>query len=309
MLVDSVCAVQNIVHRSNSLALPVSLLTAASGLVVYRHVMDERPDFAFQMPDPLKTFLFLIMLQMVPLVFLEMKVMSCSDPIALLMRFGPKVMLMHISFLVIRISSAICASKADRKFENIPLSNAIGLVVACFVMWKGFRARLSLRFVLEHSDVFGLTLLACLAACFTSWLASTYDNFFRHHMTLWQGHSHNLNEVMVHAVSYTEVCAFVPAVVLLYQRDKYVTSVKVDATNPRKAAALFFGFLITFYLSEDVYGAYQIGRKIPLVAVGHLVHFFLLLDFAGFVLARIYSPEKLKGQLAACIPMVITHYV
>lgn len=309
MLVDTVCFVQNIVHRSNSLALPVALLTAASGLVVYRHAMDERMEYEYSMPDPLKTFLFLIMLQMLPLVFLEIKVMSCSDPIALLMRFGPKVMLMHVAFLFLRVVSALWTFKAARKYENFPLSNAVGLVAACFVMRKGFRARLSLRFVLDHLDVFGLTLLACIAACFTTWLESTYDSFFRHASTLWEGHSHNLNEVLVNAVSYTEVCAFVPAVVMLYQRDKYATCVQVDATNPRKAAALFFGFLTCFYLSEDVYGAYQIGSDIPLAAVGHLVHYLLLLDFAGFVLARIFSPEKLKGQLTAFIPMVMTHYV
>lgn len=301
MLVDSVCSIQNILHRSNSSALPVALLTAASGLVVYRHAFDERADMAFQAADPLKTFLLLIILQMTPLVFLEMKVMSCSDPIALLMRFGPKVMLMHISFLVLRILSAFCTSTASLKYESIPLSNVIGLVVAFFVMWRGFRARLSLRFVLEHSDVLGLTLLACIAACFTTWLESTSESFLRHHMSLWQGHSQNLNRVMVNAVSYAEVCAFVPAVVLLYQREKTVTSVE-DATNPRRAAALFFGFLISFYLADDVYGAYQVWRHVPLVAAGHLVHYFLLLDFAGFWVALTWDSWLLDGTDIAPSP-------
>ena len=35
-------------------------------------------------------------------------------------------------------------------------------------------------------------------------------------------------------------------------------------------------------------------------AAGHLVHFCLLLDFACFLLAHIYNPEKLSGSLLRC---------
>lgn len=278
MLVDAVCCVQNVLHRSNSLALPLSLLLASSGLVVYRHAVDEEQRFS---SDPLKTFLFLIMLQMLPLVFLEMKVMSCPDPIALLMRFGPKVMLMHISFLAIRVFSYPYA-----QVGNFPVGNVIGFIAACMVLMKGFRMQFSLSFLWDHRDVFGLTLLTFLAGGVTSMMEGEL----------------NLKYALDMATSYAEVCAFVPAVRVVYQPETY-SVMRVNASDPRIGAISFFAFLASFYLLEDVGGALNIMNVLPLAAAGHMVHYLLLLDFAGFVLGRVISPEKLKGQLQAFIPM------
>lgn len=278
MLAEAVCCVQNVMHRSNSLALPIALLLASSGLVVYRHAVDEEQRFS---SDPLKTFLFLIMLQMLPLVFLEMKVISCPDPIALLMRFGPKVMLMHISFLALRVFSYPYA-----QIGTFPIGNVIGLIAACLVLTKGFRTQPSLILLWEHRDVFGLTLLTFLAGGLTTMMEGEFS----------------LKYALDMATSYAEVCAFVPAVRVVYQPETY-SVMRVNACDPRVGAISFFVFLASFYMLEDVGGALNIWKMLPLAAAGHMVHYLLLLDFAGFVLGRILSPEKLKGQLQAFIPM------
>merc|ERR1719386_450362 len=83
--------------QSNNAMLPALLVAAASVMVVYKHFTDN------QGGDPIKHFLALIVIQMLPLVFLQMKILSCLDPVGMLSRFGIKVLLMHTCFLTLRV--------------------------------------------------------------------------------------------------------------------------------------------------------------------------------------------------------------
>merc|ERR1719398_699480 len=73
------------------------LVAAASVLVVYKHFTDD------QGGDPIKHFLALIVIQMLPLVFLQKKILSCPVPVIMLSQFGAKVLLMHGFFLTLRV--------------------------------------------------------------------------------------------------------------------------------------------------------------------------------------------------------------
>merc|ERR1719388_803643 len=88
---------QHLVHGKNSNALPGALLLVAGILVVYRHMTEETWE-----GNQLKTFLALIMIQMLPLVLIEVKIPSCPDPMAILSHFGSQVLLMHACVLGMR---------------------------------------------------------------------------------------------------------------------------------------------------------------------------------------------------------------
>merc|ERR1719299_180843 len=89
---------QEILHRKNSPIVPGALMLVASSLVVYRHVYTQTDE-----TDHLKTFLAMIVIQMLPLVALEVKIMECADPVGLFCKFAAPVTLMHGIFLSMRV--------------------------------------------------------------------------------------------------------------------------------------------------------------------------------------------------------------
>lgn len=273
--------VQSMLHNSNSFALPGSLLLSAMSLVLYKHVTDEREGF-----DNLKTFLVLIVIQMVPLIVLEMKILACLDPVQLLSRFGPKVLLMHASFLALRVVGHTFYEHGDWYW------NVAWLVAACAALRKGFGLRLSLATLREHCDVWCLVLLALSTAAGTKYLDSQFH--VARTQTL-------LQFTVATGSDYIEILAFTPAVWRVLQAHTHVASQR-DISDPRTRVLFFFAFLVSFYFTEDILSAIELARDIPLAAAGHLAHFLLLLDFAGFLLAHIYNPEKLKGELLRWLP-------
>merc|ERR1719194_336792 len=115
--------------QANNAALPGLLVGAASVMVVYKHFTDS------QGGDPIKHFLALIVIQMLPLVFLQMKILSCPDPVGMLSRFGTKVLLMHAFFLALRV----CAWPLLE--VGLGVCNLIGLVFVCIALHFGFQFR------------------------------------------------------------------------------------------------------------------------------------------------------------------------
>merc|ERR1719218_454226 len=123
MLAQAMWRTQVALHgQSNNVTLPAILVACASLLVIYKHFTDE------QSGDPTKQFLALIVIQMLPLVFLEMKILSCPDPVGMLSRFGTKVLLMHACFLALRI----CAWPLLE--VGLGVCNLIGFAVACVAL-------------------------------------------------------------------------------------------------------------------------------------------------------------------------------
>merc|ERR1719263_566874 len=105
-------------------------------------------------------------------------------------------------------------------------------------------------------------------------------------------------------INYTEILAFVPAVRLVHRLSKKGDEDAAAGEGPdvRKQATCFFVFLVALYFVEDVTSAFSILSALPLAAAGHLVHYALTLDFACFLLAHVYNPDKLKSQLLRCLP-------
>jgi len=257
--------------KSNSATLPALLVGSASALVVYKHFVEESG-------DPTKQFLALIVLQMLPLVFLEMKILSCPDPVGMLSQFGAKVLLMHACFLALRV----CAWPLLE--VGLGFCNLLGLVAAIGALYCGFRSQF--KSWSAHLDVCGLLLLAVVGALFTELLD------FHRQASL-------LECTIFTASSYMEILAFVPAVWMVHQTTKKNDDACISGSDEvQTQGALFFAFFVCFYITEDVISAFRVGGQDALAATAHIVHFVLLLDFSCFLLARIYNPDKVHGSMS-----------
>jgi hypothetical protein len=278
MLANAMWQIQQLLHGKSTAALPCTLVLLASILTVYCHATDHSGS------DPTKTFLALIVVQMLPLVFLEMKILSCPDPVAMLSVFGTKVLLMHSMFLSLRV----CAWPLLE--VGMGLCNLVGLLAVCAALRFGFHFRFSVAALQEQLDIIGLVSLGFLAAIGTELL-----DFQAAHSLL--------ERVIFTSSSYIEILSFVPAVWMVHQSAKKSDDiVSTRGANVQTQASCFFTFLVTFYVLEDVLSAFRIGGQDHLAALGHIVHFLLLLDFSCFLLAYIYNPERSHRQLLVWMP-------
>jgi hypothetical protein len=277
MLSTALWQTQTALHgKSNNVVLPALLVAMASILVVYKHFVDEHGG------DPIKHFLALVVIQMLPLVFLQMKILSCPDPVSMLSRFGTKTLLMHACFLAFRV----CAWPLLE--VGLGVCNVLGFLAACAALHWGFNFRLSS--IHGHWDVCGLWLLAIFGAVCTELLD------FNRTLSL-------LECTIFTASNYIELLSLVPGVWMVQQAVK-----KSDDTYSgtdalvQNQATYFFSFLVSYYVMEDVISAFRVGEDAPLAALGHIVHFLLLLDFACFLLAKIYNPDQVHGSFLRRIP-------
>jgi len=264
--------------QGNNVALPASLVAVSSIIVIYKHFTDE------QHGDPVKHFLSLIVIQMLPLVFLQMKILACPDPIGMLSRFGTKVLLMHACFLALRIGAWPLLEISNGFF------NLLALVLACVALHWGFQFRLTS--IPSHLDIGCLLLLAGVGALCTT-ILDVHAGF-----TL---DVHFLECTIFTASSYIEILAFVPGVWMVHKSVKKNDDEHVsEPGNAQMEAAFFFAFLVPFYVMEDLMSAFRLGAD--LASVGHIVHFLVLLDFACFLLSHIYNPDKVHGSIFRWLP-------
>jgi len=282
---------RDVLHRKNSQVVPGVLLLMSGSLVAYRHATMDDED---SQQDPLKTFLGLIVIQMIPLVILEMKIMSCHDPVAMFCKFAGPVTLMHALFLGMRV----CVYNIN------PLGDYwlnIGALMGAFItMHFGFHQRWNFRSIfVEYSAVWHLALLTVAAACITEVMA--HWDVFMHH-TLWQALQSVKLQVISNATNYIELMAFIPAVWMVCRDDQNAQRVDVESPEIKRKATAFFVFLFTFYCWEDIVQALEAASGSRLASAAHLLHFLLLVDFAFYVLAHVYNPDKLVGELQKWLP-------
>lgn len=276
MLSDAMWKAQVALHgQGNNVTLPGILVGAASAMVVYKHFSDVHV-------DPIKHFLAMIVIQMLPLVFLQMKILHCPDPVGMLSRFGVKVLLMHACFLALRVLAWPLLE------VGLGFCNVIALALACAALHWGFGFHL--QSLVDQKDIGGLLLLAAGGAFATELLD------FNKQASL-------LECTIFTASSYIEILAFVPAVWMVHKSVKKNDDERYEAVGDvQKQSAFFFAFLVPFYIMEDVVSAVRVGGIEPLAAVGHMVHFLVVLDFACFLLSHIYNPDKVQGTFLRWLP-------
>jgi len=283
---------QEILHRKNNPIVPGALMLVASSLVVYRHMFEETNG----QRDGLKTFLAMIVVQMLPLVALEMKIMSCADPVGLFCKFAVPVTLMHGSFLLMRVFHTYIVTQSLDSFATLDGFRLLcGLIGAAYTMHRGFCQRWYSIF--QHQTVCNLLLLGFVAAGSTVSLEAYVDKV-----------GIDYTDVLSTAIDYVELLAFVPAVWVVYRQSDSRGS-DLDSVATKRTSTAFFLFLVIFYLTEDIFQAYEALSTAPVASIAHLAHFCLLLDFAFYVLAHVYNPEKLMGELRRWLPVDLSYEV
>jgi hypothetical protein len=276
---------QEVLHRKNSPIVPGILMLIAGSLIVYRHVTVETYG-----TDNLKTFLGLILIQMLPLVALEMKIMSCADPVGLFCKFASPVTMMHGIFLAMRV--CMYPFLPDDLHWSIA-----GVAGAALALHKGYGK--TWRCIYQYPAVWSLVMLAFVAAACTEGV-EVYLSPYRWQYDSWGA---IFKACFQAANSYLELLAFVPAVWMMYREGNFGESMtQVDSIDTKKTSTAFFFVLVIFYFTEDVLQAYAVFSAAPVAAIAYLVHFLLLLDFAFYVLAHVYNPEKLMGELRKWLP-------
>lgn len=294
---------QQVLHK-NPQVVPGVLLSVAGGLVIHRHATAEVYGH-----DHIKTFLAMIIIQMLPLVALEMKIMSVADPVGLFCKFATPVTLVHAIFLSMRL---VMYQLYDGPYL---FYSALGFVGAVVTIMKGFKA--SPDSVMRCKNVWSLVFLSLGAACITNMIDSFLNPQYKYHE--WQAsaegqepaaedlrtwilfHDNFLSDMISTANSYIELTAFIPAVWMVYRQGRMEFD-DTDRVSTKRKATAFFLFLVGFYMLEDVKQAFDVWPHTKTGAVGHILHFCLLCDFAFFVLAHIYNTDKLVGQLRKWLP-------
>jgi len=274
---------QEILHKKPQV-VPGTLLSIAGCMLIHRHMTEE-----VYAHDHLKTFLALIIIQMLPLVALEMKIMSCADPVGLFCKFATPVTLVHAIFLFMRLCMYNLYETRYLVFS------AMGLVGALFTLHTGFKES-ALGIVVRNPNVWCLVLVAMVAAFATNTVDS-YINPLSYNKS-WEEF---FNDMLSTSNSYIELTAFIPAVWMVYRQDQRVYD-DTDCVSTQRKATAFFLFLVGFYFTEDVMQAWDAVGYANCAACGHIVHFLLLCDFAFYVLAHIYNTDKLVGQLRRWLP-------
>jgi hypothetical protein len=285
----SVLRLQNMLHSSDSLLVPGALLLCAVFTVMYEHFTLEKYS-----TTATRNFLALILVTMLPLVFLEKKVIACADPVNQICKFSGKVLLMHACFLALRLPTAI----SDHSATSI-----LGLIAACVLlpMYFGFRSFRSTFY--EHRDVWCIVLVGIMVAMATQVCDAYWSGMLK---LAYYSASHRWYYVKNLVMScfetmalYVELLAFVPAVWSVCRPSAAAEGSSPDVADTRRRAVVFFAFVLGFYLVEDLYSALQLVFNMPLAALGHTAHYLIFLDFAGFVLAHLFDPEKLEKLMGS----------
>jgi len=284
---------QDVLHKKPQV-VPGTLLLLASSLVVYRHMTHETDG-----QDVLKTFLAMILVQMLPLVALEVKITSCADPVGLFCKFAGPVTLTHGIFLVMRVCMFF------NHGQSYMIRAILGSLGAFICILQGFRQHWTSVF--QYHSVWNLIGLCLVASVFTQTLDASMNP-----PEAWMEEpswAELFTKMTDTAIDYIEICAFVPAVWMVYREDQNAGRFQVDSIDTKRVSTAFFLFLVGFYLVEDVLSAYQAWNFSGLASAAHLAHFVLLADFACYVLAHIYNPEKLVGELRKWLPVDFSHEV
>jgi len=301
---------QDALHSKNSPIVPALLLLVAVSLVVYSHVtyagMQQDPDrrhngspLSIIKEDHLKTFLCMILIQMVPLAILEVKIMSCADPVGLFCKFAVPVTLIHVVFLAMRFTH-------HESYDELHLGgSAVGLVGALITLYKGFHW--SPMSLFTHKSVWTLVGFCILAGCSTQWIENVL--LYRKDSWIEMFKLNSTEELLETATNYMEIVAFVPALWMVVCEDKSRARVQVEEIDSKRTSTAFFLFLVGFYLSEDLINAVDSFRLSKRASAAHCLHFLLLLDFACYILAHIYNPEKLMGGLRKWLPIDLSYEV
>lgn len=294
---------ESALESTNSLVLPGVLLILSSVFVLYRHLTQGLSMLG------LRDGGMLIAMQMVPMVALKLKLYSVTDRVGMLRRFSTKVLLMHLVFISIRVSAEIILIAVGAGWSHVVsiyswdfLNDVTSLIALVSILKRYFNFERPFLQIFDHRDVVTLVVLASASGIAMEALDAVLD---------WKAYSGKrpfVDNVIVALLfaqaEYIEVLTFMPAVWLLIRMEPDASvfkglrsgSTAEDFAALRKQTEMFFTWLISFYVTEDLICPVVLRGKETLVLCGHATHFMLLLDFSGFFLSQAVMRSKEKQQ-------------
>lgn len=284
---------QKLLKRSVNVILPVMLLLCGLGTIIYR-VTSTSYDSA----DPVKTFLVLAVLQLLPMAALKIKTLVCSDLVRLMPVALTKTLMMHIAVQLFRLTFHIIRMDDQYTALNAVCFDCISLVVAVIILFREFHFKLGSLLSKEHSDVLTTVASGCLMALVMNVIAPP------------DGRSVRLLWVLNDFGNYMEVFAFVPVARILCLE----IGVEECGTNvrecDRRKLKIFMSFILAFYFWDDIGFVFLSSTDVPIVAAAKAAHFVMLVDFAGyFVLQAHAQPKVVNDILPKVLPDAILQEV
>jgi len=264
--------------RKNSMIVPGAMCFLSSGLVLYQHIFPDKD-------NPMLTWLSLILATMLPLAYVDSKISACSDPLGLMFKWGPKVLLMHLAFLLFRMRLLFYPEEVLLNATNVG-----GVIVVVCVLVFAFKAHENMH---EHLDVACLVLIAFSASLVTEMVDVAIKGWAT---PRWQ--PTHLEQIVMSSSDYTEILAFVPAIMIMFKSDKKGDDVaNVDMGEAKKRAIGMALFFVGFYLVEDAFTSWLIAGALPMRAISHVLHFLLMADFSFYLLGAVFNPADNKGTM------------
>mmetsp|Transcript_69339 Transcript_69339/g.144803 ORF Transcript_69339/g.144803 Transcript_69339/m.144803 type:complete len:312 (-) Transcript_69339:155-1090(-) len=297
---SSLNEVQHVVHGTAcTLVVPGILLVVSALLLGYRTFTEGDTDL------PLNGFLANILLQMLPLIAFKLKIWSAQDRVSLVPLVLCKTLLMHVILAIYRIFSTLVVGLGEEKL--VFCVDCAGLFGALAILKWEFGFPMSPLRWIEHYDVRNLVLLASLGAFASHAFFVILQPSWMSSVTRATSQEIHIPSVLFTAANYVDIVAFMPVVWRLYQAEEAEdsrTGLTVTGSMKRQIQ-VFFGFVIAFYMWDDVLDPVMTLLDEPLAMMAHAAHFVLLLDFAGFFLFQVNQPttvkeysEQLQGLLA-----------
>eukprot|EP00440_Ansanella_granifera_P031497 gb/GFBE01034193.1/.p1 GENE.gb/GFBE01034193.1/~~gb/GFBE01034193.1/.p1 ORF type:complete len:304 (+),score=74.97 gb/GFBE01034193.1/:1-912(+) len=283
---------QELIHGTGcTLVVPGVLTAAAATLCVYRQMTEDATDL------PLTGFLATIMCSMLPLMALKAKIWSCNDRVSLVPMVLVKTLLMHAALEILRISSALLEgwSAISRNRANFCF-DAFMLVCSLAALRVFFEIPLTPSYVFEHRDVRNLVGMAV----FVAFASEAFFSLIIPSDAVKAGAAGlSLANVLFAAANNVDVVGFMPVVWRLYQAENALDDFAVGtmvSLEARQQVRVFFAFVCTFYLWDDVLEPIWSLTDEPVAMMAHAAHFIMLLDFAGFFLFQVNNPTTTKEK-------------
>lgn len=225
-------------------------------------------------------------LQMTPLLAIKYKMLRFEDRVAVLCRFGMKVLTMHGSLFLLNVAVYPVISFVGQSPYDA-LVNSGCFIVTLLTLHVGFNFSLLHLHKQEFRDV---QLVWCMALALGCIINAMYAKKW------------TLVDFCVSQCNALELLTFMPALWMLWTMNQNVEMfAPLPENSSHKQATFFCIFVVTFYFHEDILGPLGdedlFGHEMAKFAImGHGFHFMVLLDFAIFFLFQAWSPKQIKNE-------------
>jgi len=283
---------QKMIHGGQSnVIIPCAVLIFTCCILLHHQFTAEEHE------QPYGKFLLLILAQMAPLAVADVKILRCDAPLHLFSVFSEKVSIMGAAMLTLRVVTDAWLG------EDVLYRDAFFMLLAFPIVFGVYGVRPSRECFEKHFDV------ACLFVCMflATLVLQEYDEGLADWWKAMTGQIQGERRIDIiqnflgcHMSNMIELGVFMPAMwTMLRERPSTHAVPAAEPAGIRLKSICFFGWLLAFYMFEDIVAAWEERRLSPRVCVARVGHFLLLVDFAAFILGHFFDQQKFDKLVGA----------